>query len=89
MSVTDIAAAVRDMLATTLLLMSPFLLAATAISLVVGLFQAGTRITDLTLSFVPRFFATLLIAYCTAAWAAAHMVASIERSAALIGAIGR
>ncbi|HZU89454.1 MAG TPA: flagellar biosynthetic protein FliQ [Stellaceae bacterium] len=89
MNAGEIAAAVRDMLTTTLLLMSPFLLAATVISLLVGMIQAGTRINDLTLSFVPRFVATLLVAYFAAAWAVAHLIFYIERSAAAAGMLGR
>lgn len=89
MSVGEIAAAVRAMLTMTLLLMSPFLLAATAASLIVGILQAGTRMNDLTLSFVPRFAATMLVVYLTAGWVGAQMVAYIERAAALAGALGR
>jgi flagellar biosynthetic protein FliQ len=89
MSAGEIAAAVRDMLVMTLLLMSPFLLAVTVISLLVGMIQAGTRINDLTLSFVPRFVVTLLVVYFAAAWATAHMVSYIERSAIAAGMLGR
>lgn len=89
MSVGEIAAAVRAMLTMTVLLMSPFLLAATVSSLIVGILQAGTRMNDLTLSFVPRFAATMLVVYFTPGWAGAQMVAYIERAAALAGALGR
>lgn len=89
MSVGEVAAAVREMLMMTVLLMSPFLFAATATSLIVGVIQAGTRMNDLTLSFVPRFAATMLAVYFAAGWAGAQMVAYIERAAAAAGAIGR
>ena len=89
MSVGELLSAVRDMLMMTLWLMSPFLLAATAASLIVGLIQAGTRMNDLTLSFVPRFVATMLVAYFVAGWSAAQMVAYIERAAAAAGMLGR
>ena len=89
MSVGEVAAAVREMLMMTVLLMSPFLFAATATSLIVGVIQAGTRMNDLTLSFVPRFAATMLVVYFTIGWAGAQMVAYIERVAALAGALGR
>jgi len=36
---------------------------------------------DLTLSFVPRFFAVLLVLYLTASWAGARMTNYIERAA--------
>jgi flagellar biosynthesis protein FliQ len=81
MSATAILAAVREMLGAALLLMSPFLLAAVLTSFVVGLFQASTRTNDLTLSFVPRLAAVMLVVYFAAAWVAAQMVGYIERSA--------
>lgn len=89
MSVGEIAAAVREMLTMTVLLMSPFLFAATVTSLIVGMIQAGTRLNDLTLSFVPRFVATMLAVYFAAGWWAAQMGAYIERAAAAAGALGR
>jgi flagellar biosynthesis protein FliQ len=81
MNATGVMASVREMLIVVLALGSPFLLTAILSSFVVGVFQAGTRINDLTLSFVPRFVAVLLVAYFTAAWAFAQMTGYIERSA--------
>jgi flagellar biosynthesis protein FliQ len=81
MSATIILSAVREMLVAALLLMSPFLLAAVLTSFVIGLFQASTRTNDLTLSFVPRFVAVMLVIYFAASWVAAQMVGYIERSA--------
>jgi len=63
MSEADIVAAVRGMLVVTLLVVGPFLAAAIVSSFIVGLLQAGTRINDLTLSFVPRFAATMAVLY--------------------------
>ncbi|HEX5317695.1 MAG TPA: flagellar biosynthetic protein FliQ [Stellaceae bacterium] len=81
MSAPEILSHARDMLIVTLLLVSPFLGAAIAASLVIGLIQASTRMNDLTLSFVPRFLAVLLIVYLSATWAIGHMAAYLERSA--------
>ena len=83
-----VVAAVRGMLMMTLVLATPFLAAATLASLVVGLLQASTRINDLTLSFVPRFAATLLALYFASAWAFAQISAYIERSTAAVRAFG-
>lgn len=80
MNIGQIAAATRDMLMLTLMLVSPFLAAAVLTSLVVGVLQAGTRINDLTLSFVPRLAVTLLVLYFTAGWAIAHLASYLERS---------
>lgn len=73
----------REMLVMALLLVSPFLAVAVAATFVMGLLQATTRMNDLTLSFVPRFVAVMLMVYVAASWAAAHMTGYIERSAVL------
>ena len=77
------------MLMITLLLVSPFLLAAIAASLVVGLLQATTRMNDLTLSFVPRFLAILLVVYLAAKWATARMANYVENAAIASVAVTR
>lgn len=87
MSVSAIVAAVRGMLVITLLLVSPFLLAAIFSSFVVGLLQAASRINDLTLSFIPRFIAVMLVIYFSASWFAAQIVGYIERSAIAMRAV--
>ena len=85
MNAAGILVAARDMLMITLLLVSPFLLAAIAASLLVGLLQATTRMNDLTLSFVPRFLAVMLVLYLAANWATARVAHYVERAA--IGAV--
>jgi flagellar biosynthetic protein FliQ len=87
MSTSVILSAVHGMLVMTLLLATPFLLAAVISSFVVGLLQAASRINDLTLSFIPRFVAVMLVIYFAASWFAAQMVGYIERSAMAIRAI--
>jgi flagellar biosynthetic protein FliQ len=81
MSTTDVVSAAREMMGFVLVLSTPFLLAAVAASLAIGLFQAATRMNDLTLSFVPRFFAVLLVLFLAASWAGARMTAYLERAA--------
>jgi flagellar biosynthesis protein FliQ len=83
MNTTDVVLAAREMMSLTLTLATPFLAAAVVASLVVGLFQASTRMNDLTLSFVPRFFAVLFVLFAATSWAAARMMAYLERAAAL------
>jgi flagellar biosynthesis protein FliQ len=80
-SATDIVGAAREMMGFVLLLSTPFLLAAVVASLGIGIFQAATRMNDLTLSFVPRFFAVLLVLFLAASWAGARMTAYLERAA--------
>jgi flagellar biosynthetic protein FliQ len=81
MNAADIVSAAREMMTLTLTLATPFLVGAVAASLLIGLFQASTRMNDLTLSFVPRFFAVLLVLYLAASWAGARMTTYIERAA--------
>ena len=80
MSTSAILLSVREMLIVTLTLVTPFLLAAILSRFAVGLFQASTRINDLTLSFVPRFAAVLLVLYLEASWATAQTIGYFERS---------
>jgi flagellar biosynthetic protein FliQ len=77
----DIVTASREMMGFVLILSTPFLAAAVVASLAIGIFQAATRMNDLTLSFVPRFFAVLLVLFLTATWAGARMTAYVERAA--------
>ena len=81
MNTDDIVTAAREMMGFVLILSTPFLLAAVVASLAIGVFQAATRMNDLTLSFVPRFFAVLLVLFLAASWAGARMTAYIERAA--------
>ena len=87
MNAPGIIAAARDMLVIGLLLVSPFLVAAIAATFVIGLFQAGTRINDVTLSFVPRFVAVMLVIYLASSWVAGRMTGYIERSAFAAGTL--
>ena len=81
MNTVDVISAAREMMMLTLVLATPFLAGAVVASLLIGLFQAGTRMNDLTLSFVPRFFAVFLVLYVAASWAGARMTTYIERAA--------
>ena len=89
MSPTEIVTAAREMMGFVLMLSTPFLLAAVVASLAIGVFQAATRMNDLTLSFVPRFFAVLLALFLVATWAGARMTAYVERAAMSTAGIGR
>jgi len=80
-STAEIVGIAREMMVMTLTLATPFLIAAVVASLLVGLFQAGTRMNDLTLSFVPRFFAVLFVLYAAATWTGARMTTYLERAA--------
>lgn len=81
MNTTEIIGAAREMMEIVLVLVSPFLLAAVVASLAIGIFQAATRMNDLTLSFVPRFLAVLLVMFLAASWAGARLTAYLEHAA--------
>jgi flagellar biosynthesis protein FliQ len=81
MNATEIVGAAREAMEFVLLLATPFLAAAVAASLAIGVLQAATRMNDLTLSFVPRFFAVLLVLFLAASWAGARVTAYFERAA--------
>jgi flagellar biosynthetic protein FliQ len=83
-SPAEIVGAAHEMMMLTLVLVTPFLLAAIAASLLIGLLQATTRMNDLTLSFAPRFFAVLLVLYLTVTWAGSQMSGYVERAALVI-----
>lgn len=85
MNTGDIVTAAREMMGFVLILSTPFLLAAVVASLGIGILQAATRMNDLTLSFVPRFFAVLLVLFVVASWAGARLTAYIERAAIATG----
>ncbi|HWB51626.1 MAG TPA: flagellar biosynthetic protein FliQ [Stellaceae bacterium] len=89
MSPAEIVTAAREMMGFVLMLSTPFLLAAVAASLAIGILQAATRMNDLTLSFVPRFFAVLLVLFLVASWGGARMTAYLQHAAMATARIGR
>jgi flagellar biosynthetic protein FliQ len=78
----EITLAARHVLVMTLLLVSPFLGVSLLIGVLVSLFQAGTRMNDLTLHFVPRLLALMLVIAIAGAWAGSRMTAYVRDSAA-------
>ena len=81
MNTAAVIAEAREMMSIVLVLATPFLLAAVAASLAIGVLQAATRMNDLTLSFVPRFFAVLLVLFLAASWAGSRMTAYLNHAA--------
>jgi flagellar biosynthetic protein FliQ len=83
----EVVGAAREMMTLALTLASPFLAGAVLASLLIGLFQAATRMNDLTFSFVPRFLVVLLVLYGAASWAGSQMTSYIERAAVHAGTL--
>lgn len=52
----------------TLLLAAPLLLAALAIGLLVGIFQAATQINEMTLSFIPKLAGMAAVLVIAGPW---------------------
>ena len=58
----------RQLVATSLLVISPILLVSLVIGLIVSLLQSVTSIQDQTLSFVPKLVAIALVLVIAAPW---------------------
>jgi flagellar biosynthesis protein FliQ len=81
MTAFEVTLAARHVLLMTLLLVSPFLGLGLIVGLFVSLFQAGTRMNDLTLHFVPRMLAIMLVLAVAGTWMAARMASYVRNSA--------
>jgi len=75
-----LAFAANRMLVEALILVSPPLAAVLLVGLVVSLIQVGTRMTDLTLGFVPRFAVILLVVALTLPWMGERLSAYFQAS---------
>ena len=69
----------RDTLSTMLMLMTPTMIIAMVVGLAISIFQAATQIQEMTLSFVPKIFATVLALGVFGPWIASTMVAYTQR----------
>ncbi|MGH7013568.1 MAG: flagellar biosynthetic protein FliQ [Stellaceae bacterium] len=77
-----LALAANHMLLEALVLVSPPLAAVLLTGLLVSLIQVGTRMTDLTLGFVPRFAVVLLVTALTLPWMGQRLTAYFQASVA-------
>ena len=82
MTPLEITLAARHVMVLTLLFVSPFLGVGLLIGVLVSLFQAGTRMNDLTLHFVPRLLAVMLMIAVAGAWIGSRMTNYVRDSAA-------
>ena len=69
----------RQALELTLLVSAPLLLAALAVGLLVSVFQAATQINEMTLSFIPKLAAILVMLALTGPWMITMMVDYLRR----------
>lgn len=61
MDLGDVTTLLRESVWQVIILVSPLLLSALVVGLVIAIFQATTSIQEQTLTFVPKLFAILLI----------------------------
>ncbi len=69
----------RQALELTLLISAPLLLSALAVGLLVSVFQAATQINEMTLSFIPKLVAILVMLVFAGPWMITMMVEYIRR----------
>ncbi len=72
----------------TMMIAGPLLLAALAVGLLVGMFQAATQINEMTLSFIPKLLVLVLALVAAGPWMLTvitnYTVALMERIPAFI-----
>jgi len=64
----------RNSLKLGLLIMSPLLLAAMIVGLLVSIFQSATQIHEVTLTFVPKILAVVVVLVLLFPWMLNHIV---------------
>ena len=69
----------RDALWLAVLLAGPLLLAALAVGLLIGVFQAATQIQEMTLSFIPKLLALVVALFVAGPWMISVVVSFSER----------
>ena len=69
----------RQALEMTLLVSAPLLLAALGVGLLVSVFQAATQINEMTLSFIPKLVAILVMLVIAGPWMITMMVEYMRR----------
>ncbi|MEM1404391.1 MAG: flagellar biosynthesis protein FliQ [Pseudomonadota bacterium] len=69
----------RDALWLAVLLAGPLLLAALAVGLLIGVFQAATQIQEMTLSFIPKLLALVIALFAAGPWMISVVVTFSER----------
>ena len=59
---------IQDMLYTSLLVGAPVILIAFIVGLLISIFQAATQIHEMTLTFIPKIFATIVALIIFGSW---------------------
>jgi len=86
MSAEALAAAGQRAVIEAFILISPLLATVLGVGVLISIIQAGTRLTDLTLGFVPRFLAVLLATALAGSWAGTRLIDFFQHSAVVASA---
>ncbi len=68
MGVDQAISLIQDMLYTALLVGAPVILIAFIVGLLISIFQAATQIHEMTLTFIPKIFATIVALIIFGSW---------------------
>ncbi|MBU6505417.1 MAG: flagellar biosynthesis protein FliQ [Betaproteobacteria bacterium] len=69
----------RQALELTMMVSAPLLLTALGVGLLISIFQAATQINEMTLSFIPKLLAMVLVLVVSGPWMIGLMVDYIRR----------
>lgn len=78
MTDTTIMFLTKEAIKLTIFIAAPFLLTALLIGLVISIFQAVTQIQEMTLTFVPKILALILVFFLTLPWMLKKLVTFTE-----------
>ncbi len=79
----------QQALEVTMMVTAPMLLTALGVGLLISIFQAATQINDMTLSFIPKLIAMVLVMIISGPWMIGMMVDYVRRLFASIpGMVG-
>ncbi len=78
MTDTTVLTLAKEAVKLTILLSGPVLLTALIVGLVISIFQAVTQIQEMTLTFVPKILAMIVVFILTLPWALKKLIAFTE-----------
>ncbi len=78
MTDTTILFLAKETIKITILIAAPFLVTALLVGLIISIFQAVTQIQEMTLTFVPKILALILVFFFTLPWMLKKLVTFTE-----------
>lgn len=77
----------KDAIVTGIMISAPILLTATAVGLLIAIFQATTQIQEQTLTFVPKVLAVAAVGILTGSWMLTSILKFTQKIFEIIGNI--